>query len=88
MHRRFDFGEHSDNRPHKPIGEGVIMLDGQTQPSPRPSRRTLNTMLLAAASTPLLLREQLNAQGAAASAPGPFRLDIPQARRMVLSRVK
>ena len=65
------------------------MLDGQAQPRPRPSRRTLNAMLLAAASTPLLLRDRLNAQGAAASAPRPFRVDIPQATiDRIINRVR
>jgi pimeloyl-ACP methyl ester carboxylesterase len=55
------------------------MLHGQAQPRQRPSRRTLNAMLLATASTPLLLWDRPNAQGATASAPRPFQVTIPQA---------
>jgi len=66
------------------------MLDRQAQPRVlRPSRRTLTAMLLAAATTPLLPRDQLNAQGAVASAPRPFRVDVPQATiDRILNRVR
>jgi hypothetical protein len=65
------------------------MLDGQAQPRTRPSRRTLNAMLLAAASTQLLLQYRLNAQGVPTSAPRPFRVDIPQATiDRILNRVR
>jgi hypothetical protein len=52
------------------------------------TRRTLNAMLLAAASSPLLSQCQLYAQ-AAGSAPRSFRVDIPQAKiDRILARVR
>jgi epoxide hydrolase len=51
------------------------------------TRRTLNAMLLAAASFPLLSQGQLYAQ--ASSTPRPFRVDIPQAKiDRILARVR
>src|SRR5271163_1788875 len=68
-------------------GEQVMWkMNGQTASGP--SRRILNAMLVAAAGSPLLPRPQLNAQGAA-SAPRPFRVDIPQAKiDHILTRVR
>ena len=43
------------------------------------TRRTLNAMLVAAASSPLLARSSLAAREER-SAPRPFRVDIPQAK--------
>jgi pimeloyl-ACP methyl ester carboxylesterase len=58
------------------------------QTGPKPSRRTLNAMLLAAATSPLLLQGEALAQGAGA-APRPFRVDIPQATiDRILNRVR
>jgi epoxide hydrolase len=50
------------------------MLNLHSQSSPRPSRRTLNAMLLAAIGAPFLTPKHLKAE----EAPRPFRIDIPQ----------
>jgi microsomal epoxide hydrolase len=53
-----------------------------------PNRRTVNSMLLAAASSPLLARDGLHA-AETPSAPGPFRVEIPQAKiDRILARVR
>jgi pimeloyl-ACP methyl ester carboxylesterase len=55
---------------------------------PRPSRRTLDAMLLAAAASPLVPSRDLFAQ-VAGPAPAPFRVDIPQATiDRILKRVR
>jgi hypothetical protein len=55
---------------------------------PRPSRRTLDASLLAAAASPLLPSLDLFAQGSG-PAPRPFRVDIPQATiDRILNRVR
>jgi pimeloyl-ACP methyl ester carboxylesterase len=65
------------------------MMLNRPHPRLRPSRRTLIAILLAGATTPLLLRDQVNAQGATASAPRPFRVDIPQATiDRIINRVR
>jgi Epoxide hydrolase N terminus len=65
-----------------PAAGGAIMSKMPT------TRRTLNAMLLAAASAPLLSQCQLYAQ-AAGSAPQSFRVDIPQAKiDRILTRVR
>jgi pimeloyl-ACP methyl ester carboxylesterase len=64
------------------------MSSAHTQYDPRPSRRILNAMLLAGLGPSLLRPSNLFAQGAA-SAPRPFRVDIPQAKiDRILSRVR
>jgi hypothetical protein len=55
------------------------MSEMPAQSGPQMSRRTLNAMLFAAASTPLLAPAPLHAQ-AATAAPRPFRVEIPQAK--------
>ena len=64
------------------------MLKGSTRADPRVSRRTLNAMLISAASIPLLNQKSLNAQ-AVASPPRPFRVEIPQAKiDLIFSQVR
>jgi hypothetical protein len=54
----------------------------------RPSRRTMNTMALAALGAPLLPQRALFAQ-TGPSAPRPFRVNIPQATiDRILTRVR
>src|ERR1700674_4817196 len=54
----------------------------------QPSRRTMNAMFLAALGSPLLPQPSLFAQSAA-SAPRPFRVNIPQATiDRILTRVR
>ena len=54
----------------------------------KPSRRDVNSMLLAAASSPLLPRQEVHAD-TAAFAVRPFRVDVPQARiDHILARVR
>src|SRR5580704_5743746 len=79
---------HSDNRLRRRSGRRAMMVN-RPHPRLRPSRRTLIAILLAGATTPLLLRDQVNAQGATASAPRPFRVDIPQATiDRIINRVR
>jgi epoxide hydrolase len=64
------------------------MPKGFTRTDPRMSRRTLNALLLSAASIPLLAQTRLNAQ-AVPTAPRPFRVDTPQAKiDRILSHVR
>jgi epoxide hydrolase len=64
------------------------MSTGYTQSGLPPSRRTMNAMLLAALGSPLLPHPTLFAQSAA-SAPSPFRVNIPQATiDRILTRVR
>src|SRR5215475_1098661 len=61
------------------------MLDSKDR---RPTRRAVNAMLLAAASTPLFSGGQLRAEGANAGL-RPFRVNIPQATiDHILTRVR
>jgi len=56
--------------------------------SSKPNRRVVNSMLIAAASSPLLPRREVHAE-TAAFAVKPFRVDIPQARiDHILARVR
>ena len=60
---------------------------GKTSSS-KPNRRVVNSMLMAAASSPLLQRQEVHAD-TAAFAIKPFRVDIPQARiDHILARVR
>src|SRR5262245_37338000 len=64
------------------------MSEIEKQVGPCPSRRVVNGMLMAAASSPLLGQSNAFAQ-TAASPLRPFRVDIPQAKiERILNRVR